>query len=348
MLGSGGTLASFTRYNWDGTNPQDAPFPDGQLTEGFDWVDDDTIISTCYFGTANKRRLYLTDVAADTFTLSTNTTWNAGGWVDTGVTTRIRNVRVGDAAPYSGYAYYGDAGQNTNPKFYAIDLATGAPTELGSLGALTGGGSFGLWTVVERKGYLYVQTTDNGIQVYGPMINATNKGPLYATYTKTEVDAITGIKTAEQYYGLDVSVDGKKLLLGAAFGNVFVLEPALHLSVSRSGTNIILSWPAYHTGVVVESSTTLESSGFADLSPQPAVAVVGDLNAFRFCIHQPKLYHYDEWTYTRGELESFMTLIRPVAKLSSPFFWELLQGLRTSTVSMVQQFLPFIEKPFLV
>ena len=288
LMGAGGwngdtpqTFApTFTRHDSDyyASNPLAATMFDSQVPDSFDFVDDDTIISTCYSGTANKRRLYLSDVAADSFTLSVNNNWNASGWVDTGVTTRIRNVRVGDAAPYSGYAYYGDAGQNTNPKFYAIDLATGAPTELGSLGTLTGAGSFGLWTVLERGGYLYVQTTNNGIQVYGPMLNATNKGPLYATYTKAELDAVTGLKPTEQYYGLDVSADGKKLVLGAASGNVHILEPALHLSIARSGTNFVLSWPAYHTGFVVESSATLESSGFAELSPQPAVEVVGELN----------------------------------------------------------------------
>lgn len=44
--------------------------------------------------------------------------------------------------------------------------------------------------------------------------------------------------------------------------------------------------------------------------------LVGDFNAFRFCIHQPKISHYDEWTYTREELEVFMAAIRPVAQLA--------------------------------
>jgi hypothetical protein len=50
--------------------------------------------------------------------------------------------------------------------------------------------------------------------------------------------------------------------------------------------------------------------------------LVGDYNAFRFCIHQPKLRHYDEWTYTRAELEAFMALIRPVAKLAYDIYHE--------------------------
>jgi hypothetical protein len=50
--------------------------------------------------------------------------------------------------------------------------------------------------------------------------------------------------------------------------------------------------------------------------------LIGDFNAFRFCIHQPKLRHYDEWTYTRAELEAFMALIRPVAKLAYDIYHE--------------------------
>jgi hypothetical protein len=44
--------------------------------------------------------------------------------------------------------------------------------------------------------------------------------------------------------------------------------------------------------------------------------LIGEFEAYRFCIHQPKIHHYDEWTYTRAELEAFMALIRPVAKLA--------------------------------
>jgi len=40
------------------------------------------------------------------------------------------------------------------------------------------------------------------------------------------------------------------------------------------------------------------------------------INAVRFCIHQPKMNHYDEWTYTRAEIEHFCSIIRPAAKLA--------------------------------
>jgi hypothetical protein len=51
-------------------------------------------------------------------------------------------------------------------------------------------------------------------------------------------------------------------------------------------------------------------------------ALIGEFEAFRFVVHQPKIRHYDEWTYTRAELESFMALIRPVAKLAYDIYHE--------------------------
>jgi hypothetical protein len=51
-------------------------------------------------------------------------------------------------------------------------------------------------------------------------------------------------------------------------------------------------------------------------------SLMGEFEAFRFCIHQPKINHYDEWTYTRAELEAFMALIRPVAKLAYDIYHE--------------------------
>lgn len=44
--------------------------------------------------------------------------------------------------------------------------------------------------------------------------------------------------------------------------------------------------------------------------------LVAPIGAIRFCIHQPKMHHYDEWTYTREEIEHFTAIIRPAAKLA--------------------------------
>lgn len=44
--------------------------------------------------------------------------------------------------------------------------------------------------------------------------------------------------------------------------------------------------------------------------------LMAPITALRFCIHQPKLHHYDEWTYTRAEIEAFVIAIAPAAQLA--------------------------------
>ncbi len=242
LLGSSSAAApatTFTRYDFDGMNPVTVNSPDNQIVDAFDWADETTIIYADYTA-EHRNRLYLANVVAEPFSVTRNTRWNVNGYVSTDVSARIRNVRMGDV--HSGYAYYGDGGQNNNPNFYALDLATGTSTLLGSAGSLTGAGSFGLWTVLERGGYLYVQTTDNGVQVYN-MANATTLGSLYTTYTKAELDTITR-NTGAQYYGLDVTADGTKLLLGAPEGNVFEFGPPLPAPVSQAAYVIHISMDA--------------------------------------------------------------------------------------------------------
>ena len=146
-------VPTFTRYNFDGTSPVTANAIDNQVVESFDWVDDDTIISTCYVS-GQRKKLYLTDVTAEPFALTRNTTWPGGlGYITSAITTRIRNVRVGET--YPNYAYYGDNGVSVNPKVYALNLTTGVETEVGSWnGTLKAGlagarlpavGAFGRW-----------------------------------------------------------------------------------------------------------------------------------------------------------------------------------------------------------
>jgi len=176
----------------------------------YDWVDENTIIHNSYLS-GLRQRLYLTDVNAEPFQVTANTTWNANGYVTTPATVRIRNVRVGDV--YSGYAYYGDAAVNT-AGFWAINLATGVSTRLGTV-EITGSGSWGLWTVKELDGYLYVHTTDNGIYIYN-MIDATTLGTLHTRYTKDVLDALT--ESTDQNNGFDVVADGKRMLITAGRG----------------------------------------------------------------------------------------------------------------------------------
>lgn len=276
LLGSSSgqvTAGTFARYRSDGTARVEVSTPGAQpgtaRAEGWDWVDDNTIIYSDYASGARKR-LHLADVSAEPFAVTLNTAWNANGYVETGVSTRIRNVRVGDQ--YPGYAYYGDSGNNDFPKFFAINLATGQETLLGDAGILTGTGSFGVWTVLERGGYLYVQTTDNGILVY-PMTGPTSIGPIYTTYQEWDLDLITGYTA--QYYGLDVSPDGRRLVLGASGGKVYELGPPT-IGMVWLGNSALVTWPSSVTSVILQSSGGL--SGFVDMDPQPPVQLDGKAN----------------------------------------------------------------------
>jgi hypothetical protein len=44
--------------------------------------------------------------------------------------------------------------------------------------------------------------------------------------------------------------------------------------------------------------------------------LIAPINAVRFVIHQPKMNHYSEWTYSRAEIEHFCSIIRPAAKMA--------------------------------
>ncbi len=184
----------------------------------FDWVDDDTIIHTSY-KSGLRTNLYLTDIKADPFQVTANTRWNANGFVTTGTTTRIRNVRVGDL--YRGYAYYGDSGVNT-AGFWALNLATGVSTRLGTVNA-TGDGSWGVWTVKEVGGFLYVHTTHDGIYVF-TLTDATTLGTLHTLYTKQSLDALA--EDANPNWGFDVADGGARMLLSAGVGRVIEITDA--------------------------------------------------------------------------------------------------------------------------
>jgi hypothetical protein len=49
------------------------------------------------------------------------------------------------------------------------------------------------------------------------------------------------------------------------------------------------------------------------------------INALRFCIHQPKIGHYDEWTYTRKDIETFTAAVRPAAELAYDLYYGVVE-----------------------
>ena len=216
----------------------------GVRPSSYDWVDDDTIIHNSY-QSGLRSNLYLTDVTADPFAVAANTSWNGNGYATTAATTRIRNVRVGDT--YSGYAYYGDAGIST-AGFWAINLATGVSTQLGTLN-VTGDGSWGLWTVKEVDGFLYVHTTHDGIYVY-TMTDATTLGDLYTQYTKETLDALA--EDTNPNWGFDVTDGGARMLLSAGQGRVIeIVDPRLATAPNPPDGAVdvsqtpVLSWTGY-------------------------------------------------------------------------------------------------------
>jgi hypothetical protein len=211
------------------------------MPNSYDWVDEDTVIHASY-KSGLRTNLYLMDIQADPFQVTANMGWNANGYVPTGATTRIRNVRVGDH--YKGHAYYGDAGIKA-AGFWAINLATGVSTPLGSID-VTGDGSWGLWTVKEVDGYLYVHTTHDGIYVFS-MTDATTLGALHTRYTKESLDALA--KDTNPNWGFDVVDDGARMLLSAGVGRVIEIidariadAPNPPASATEAKQTSILSW----------------------------------------------------------------------------------------------------------
>jgi len=211
------------------------------MPNSFDWVDGDTIVHASY-KSGLRTNLYLMDVKPDPFQVTANTSWNANGFVATQATTRIRNVRVGDH--YGDYAYYGDAGVK-NAGFWALNLATGVSTRLGALD-VTGDGSWGLWTVKEVDGFLYVHTTHDGIYVF-TLTDATTLGTVHTRYPKAQLDALA--KDTNPNWGFDVVDDGARMLLSAGLGRVIELidariadAPNPPASAADARQTSVLSW----------------------------------------------------------------------------------------------------------
>jgi hypothetical protein len=218
LLAGGADEGQFSRLPYSAENTADRVFagPANHEPNSFDWVDNDTIVYSSY---EFRNTIYLADVTADPFMVTTNTTWNTEGAVSTAAE-RIRNVRVGDV--YDTHAYYAEAAVDTNATVWALDLATGTSTEVAKIEHVSGDGSWGLWTIKEVDGYLYVQTSHDGVYVY-EMEDATTLGPLFTHYTKETLDGLMSDAggTVSPNWGFDVANKGSLMLLG---GTGMVIE----------------------------------------------------------------------------------------------------------------------------
>lgn len=235
----------------------------------YDWVDEDTIIHNSY-KSGLRTNLYLTDIQPNPFQVTANTRWNANGYVTTGATTRIRNVRVGDL--YRGYAYYGDSGVKT-AGFWALSLATGVSTPLGTID-VTGDGSWGVWTVKEVGGFLYVHTTHDGVYIYN-MLDATTLGTLHTRYTKARLDTLAG--DTNPNWGFDVVDEGARMLLSAGLGRVIEIIDArvagtpnpLSGAVGASQTSV-LRWSPGAAAAAHDVYFGVDQNAVADATPATA------------------------------------------------------------------------------
>jgi len=264
LSAGGGTAAYFSL--WDYATMTNRVYDKAMAINpnAFDWVDGDTIISASY-KSGERNRLYLVDITADPFTVTTNTLWNDNGYVavTTPSTPRIRTVSVGDL--YSGYAYFGSSGVNA-ADFWAINLANGQATHLGTR-AVTGDGSWGLWTVKEVGGYLYLHTTHDGIYVY-KLTNATTLGPLFTHHTKAQINKLT-VDTPN--YGFDVSDGGQRMVVGVGTTGIAEFEPVVkppevRWQTTRTGTGNIYYGGAvkdhqFYTGQIYIGPQVWDSAG---------------------------------------------------------------------------------------
>jgi len=244
------------------------------MPNSFDWLDADTIIHASY-KSGLRTNLYLMDIQPGPFQVTPNTAWNASGIVPTPATTRIRNVRVGDH--YQGYAYFGDSGVKS-AGFWAINLATGVPTPLGTL-AVTGDGSWGLWTVKEVDGFLYVHTTHDGIYVY-TMTGVVTLGALHAHYPKTQLDALA--KDTNPNWGFDVVDDGARMLLSAGVGRVIEIidariadTPNPPASAADARQTSVLSWSPGAAGAAHDVYFGVDANAVANAGPATAAVYRG-------------------------------------------------------------------------
>jgi hypothetical protein len=226
LLGGGANEPQFSRVPLNAEDAADREHagPDDHEPNSFDWVDDDTIIYASY---EFRDSLYLADVVAEPFSVTPNPLWNPAGSVKTQAG-RIRNVRVGDV--YSGFAYYAESAVASDARVFAIDLQTGVSSVVTTIDDVSGDGSWGLWTVKESDGYLYVQTSHDGVYVY-EMQSATTTGSLATHYTKEDIDnlMLEAGGTITPNWGFEVANRGSLMLFGGSGTVIEVSVPFVEL-----------------------------------------------------------------------------------------------------------------------
>ncbi|MCX7424331.1 MAG: PEP-CTERM sorting domain-containing protein [Planctomycetia bacterium] len=251
LMATGGANAPMnllTRYDFDGTDPVSIACPVGDAVSTYAWTGTpNRMVYNLYKPSTSRSDLVLADVTmSPSFAVTAVTTgpWAGDPPVYTQPAGSIRTsadyIRaVGTGSTYTNNAYYGSGGAGdagaagTDLNFWTLDIDSGVETLLGDFGPLVNSTlayTNCIWTVVERDGYLYVQTAkgdNNGdvVKVFH-MTDATTlerdgEGNLVvvAAYTWAQLTALTGGEKL-YYLGFDVSPDGSRMLIstvGAAY-----------------------------------------------------------------------------------------------------------------------------------
>jgi uncharacterized repeat protein (TIGR03803 family) len=270
-ISTNGALTSLYSF----TSGSDGAYPLAGLVQGSD--------GNFYGSTAGEAFMFANAV----FQISTNGTLNAlyasfppfGG-------NSSRLAQGGDGFFYGTTQYGGTSSDGTVFKI----STNGPPTTLHSFSLADGLTSFG-GLVLGSDGSFYGTTygggntnLNNGFG-YGTVFKVTTNGALAGLYsfggTNDGANPQAGLVQGSDgsFYGTTKAGGTNNL------GTVFQLTIEPQLSITRSGANVILTWPTNYTGYVVQETSDLtSSSGWAVNDPFPPVIVNG-----QYSVTRPKL-----------------------------------------------------------
>lgn len=84
--------------------------------------------------------------------------------------------------------------------------------------------------------------------------------------------------------------------------------------IAEGGQHLIVEDLKYGLGVKVFAKGNEQGLMYIVAALETYAPIIGDVKKFTFVVHQPRLDHVDEWTYTRAEVDDFIERARLAAK----------------------------------
>ncbi len=141
--------------------------------------------------------------------------------------------------------------------------------------------------------------------------------------SRREADGYTFIVDEEMCEQVQAYVDGIRRTLGRRYVEVGIdMTPVLQIPGQKGTSDAVVLNKSTNT-IEVHDAKFGYHKVTADGNKQGLLYLAGAMHHFdiyhewthgKFAIHQPKVDHYDERTYTRAEIEEFVAWIRPIAK----------------------------------